>query len=231
MSDVHENIRSLIAAYAIGAVPEDEIPPIRAHILTCEECFNEAEDFARGVAVLSELVEPVPLPKGFEARVMQQVHGRDAAPLRRRLSWAKLRTPLLAGAAVLLGALVVVTGISFYGSLERQRQYQEIVAALVRDGDSFSLRGAGGAEAVVADTAEGSVLAAVDLGEAPQDRDYQLWLIKDGVPTPADTFDVGGTVVIVESQHDISGFDGAAVTVEPEGGSDAPTTEPVLTSS
>jgi len=231
MSDAHDHVRSLIAAYAIGAVPEDEIPSIRAHILACEECFDEAESFARDTAVLLELVEPVALPKGFEDRVMQQVRGADRVAARKRWSWASVRGPLLAGGVAVVAALLVMTGVSFYESLERQRQYQQIVAALIRDADSFSLKGAGGAEAVVADTSEGSLLAAVDLGEAPEDRDYQLWLMKDGVPTPADTFDVSGSVVIVESEHDLSGFDGAAVTVEPEGGSEAPTTEPVLATS
>lgn len=84
---------------------------------------------------------------------------------------------------------------------------------------------------MVASTSDGSVLVAVDLGEAPENRDYQLWLMKEGTPTPGDTFDVSGSVVIVESKHDLSEFDGAAVTVEPEGGSEAPTTEPVLSSS
>lgn len=231
MSEVHENISSLIAAYAMGAVPEDEIPPIRAHILTCERCFRDAESFARDAAALSELVEPVALPKGFEDRVLARVRSADAAPVRKRWSWARVRGPLLAGAAALVAAIVVIAGISFYETVESQRQYQQIVAALVRDDDSFSLKGAGGAQAVVASTSEGSLLAAVDLGEAPEDRDYQLWLMKDGVPTPADTFDVSGTVVVVESEQDLSGFDGAAVTVEPEGGSKSPTTDPVLTSS
>jgi len=231
MSEVHENISSLIAAYAMGAVPEDEIPAIRAHILTCEKCFNDAEDLARSAGVLSEAVEPVALSEGFEERVMQQIGAAEPAAAPKRWSWARLRVPLLAGAAAVVSALLVMTGISFNESLQRERQYQEIVAAMIRDGDSFSLKGAGGAEAVVAETAHGSVLAAVDLGGAPEHHDYQLWLLKDGEPIPADTFDVSGSVVIVESEHDLTGFDGAAVTVEPEGGSEAPTTEPVLITS
>jgi hypothetical protein len=98
-------------------------------------------------------------------------------------------------------------------------------------GDRFALVGAGGAEGLVAGTSGGSVLVAVDLGEAPADHDYQLWLMKDGEPVPAETFDVSNGLVLVESRHSLDGFDGAAITVEPEGGSQAPTTEPVLVSS
>ena len=232
MSEVHDNIQTLIAAYSLGAVPEEEIAPIRAHILTCEQCFAEAESFALEAAMLSEAVEPVALPAGFEERVMRQVTSPQRARNRRTFpSWARLRSPLLAGTAAVLAVLLVITGLSFFDSLERRREYEQTVAALVQGQDTFSLEGAGGARAVVASTSEGSVFVAVDLGEAPQDRDYQLWLMKEGVPTPADTFDVSGSVVIVESDQELSEFDGAAVTVEPEGGSKAPTTEPVLASS
>jgi len=231
VSDVHENIHSLIAAYTIGAVPEDEIPSIRAHILTCDECFADAERFALDTALFSEVVEPVALSKGFEDRVVAEaLQGREVTQ-RRRLAWPRFHISVLAGATAVLTALLLVLGVSFVQSLDRQRQYQETVAALVHDRDAFTMRGAGGAEAVVASTSEGSVLVAVDLGEAPAGRDYQLWLMDEGVPTPGDTFDSTGSVVIVESTHDLSEFDGAAVTVEPEGGSEAPTTDPVLASS
>lgn len=139
MSDIHENIHSLIAAYAIGAVPEDEIPSIRAHILTCEECFDDAESFARGAAVLTEVVQPVALPKGFEERVLQEVRGATQARKRRFPEWRRVRVPLLGGVVAVLAALLVVVGVSFVESLESQRRYQETVAALVHDGDAFSM--------------------------------------------------------------------------------------------
>jgi anti-sigma-K factor RskA len=120
--------------------------------------------------------------------------------------------------------------VSYLGSVARQRQYQDTVAALVHDARALKLTGPGGAEAVLASTSEGSVFVAVDLGEAPAGRDYQLWLMKDGEPVPADTFDVSGSMVIVESSRHLTGYDGAAVTVEPAGGSRQPTTEPVLSS-
>lgn len=231
MSDVHETISSLIAAYAIGAVPEDEIASIRAHILTCEECFADAERLSRDAAVLSETVVAVPLPQGFEDRVLQEALGDRKDRERHLPRGRRIRVPVLSGAAAVLATLLVIAGVSFVQSLERQRLYQETVAALMHDRVAFAMEGAGRAEAVVASTSDGSVLVAVDLGEAPENRDYQLWLMKDGVPTPGDTFDVSDSVVIIESQYDLHGFDGAAVTVEPEGGSETPTTEPVLVSS
>jgi anti-sigma-K factor RskA len=232
MSDVHDNISSLIAAYAIGAVPEDEIPAIRAHIMSCDDCFSEAESYATSLAVLAELVEPVPLSKGFEDRVLGEIHASAATPpsRARRRTGARPRTWLVAGAATAVAALLVVAVISLVQVVTLQQQYREVVAALVHDSDAFTLQGPGGAEGAIASTPDGSVLVALDLGAAPSGKDYQLWLMRDGEPTPADTFDADAGVVIVESTRSLEGFEGAAVTVEPEGGSEQPTTDPVLSS-
>jgi anti-sigma-K factor RskA len=232
MSEVHDNISSLIAAYAIGAVPEDEIPAIRAHIISCEECFAEAESYATSLAALADLVEPVPLPKGFEDRVLSSIRqdtaGQGAAAPRR--SARRRRAWLVPGLAAAVAGLVAVAVISFVRVSTVQDQYREVVAALVNDSNTLTLHGPGGAEGAIASTANGSVLVALDLGEAPAAHDYQLWLMRDGTPVPADTFDAHDSIVIVESDERLDGFDGAAVTVEPDGGSEQPTTDPVLSS-
>lgn len=228
MSNVHEEIRSLMAAYALGAIPEEEVPSIRAHILSCEECFAEAESYADTLASLSMAVDDVPLPEGFADRVLEQMRGTTSTPasIRKRFRWS----PAVAFAGAALSLLLVATSIALVDAIDDRDRYQDVLAAMVHDRDAIELSGAGGAEGVISQTDNGAVLVAVNLGEAPPDRDYQLWLMKDGVPTPAETFDVNDGVVIVESSQDLEGYDGAAVTVEPEGGSEQPTTEPVITS-
>lgn len=231
MTDAHEEIQSLIAAYAMGAVPEDEVPAIRAHILSCEICFAEAESYTDVLSMLAASVPSVPLPAGFAERVAAAARGESpeaapgtSVPSRRRWTWRSVMP-----AAALLSVLSLIgTSVALVRSADREREYMSAVASLVRDPDAFTLEGPGGAEARLASTGEGLVLVAVDLGEAPAARDYQLWLIKDGVPTPGVTFDAGGSVVLVEAAQDLEGYEGAAITVEPEGGSRRPTTDPVL---
>src|SRR5688572_15658775 len=75
MTDAHEEVQSLIAAYAMGAVPEDEIPAIRAHILSCEICFAEAESYTDVLSALATSVPPVPLPAGLAERVVAEARG------------------------------------------------------------------------------------------------------------------------------------------------------------
>lgn len=230
MNEIHDRIESLIAAYAMGAVPEEEVPAIRAHILSCEACFAEAESYTEALEALATSIAPVPLPHGFAERVVSAARGdsvEQAGRVGAARRWWRALAPVVAVAATisLLG-----TTIALVRSTERQRDYERIVAALVRDPDALSLRGPGGAEATLASSDGGLVLVAVDLGEAPRGRDYQLWLMKDGVPAPSVTFDVSGSVVVVESEDDLQGYEGAAITVEPDGGSRQPTTDPVLSS-
>ena len=226
MSNVHDEIQTLMAAYALGAVPEEEIPAIRAHILSCEECFAEAESYSETLAALSMAATEAPLPEGFADRVLQQATGDSAssAPVRKRFRWSPGIT--LAGAA--LSLLLVATGVALFDAIEDRDRYEQVIASIVQDPRAIELNGAGGAEGVISQTAEGAVLVAINLGDAPPGRDYQLWLMKDGVPTAAETFDNTDGVIIVESTHDLQDYDGAAVTVEPEGGSQEPTTEPVI---
>lgn len=232
MNKIHDRIQSLIAAYAMGAVPEDEVPAIRSHILSCEACFAEAESYTEALAVLAVSVDPVDLPRGFAGRVLQAARG-DAttpAPRPKAASRGRLWRVLVPGVAVLAVISLLGTTAALVRSIDRQRQYEAVVASLVSDPEALSLEGPGGAEAVLASSDDGLVLVAVDLGEAPRGRDYQLWLMKDGLPTPGVTFDVDDSVAVVESIGDLASYDGAAITVEPDGGSSQPTTEPVLSS-
>ena len=234
MSDIHEDISSVLAAYVMSAVPEEEVPAIRAHILSCEKCFEEAERYTAALAVLPEAIESEPLPAGFADRVMAEAaseeSGRERATEPRRRRFPSLRWVLVGAGATALVVALVVMAASLVSTNSQLEEYERAVAAVAHDPDARTLEGAGGAEGVLATTDDGSVLVVADLGEAPSNRDYQLWLIEDGVPVPAETFDVEGSVVVVDSAHSFDEDDQAAVTVEPEGGSQEPSTDPVLSS-
>lgn len=229
MTDVHQEIRSLLAAYVMDAVPSDEVPAIRAHILSCEECFQEADGYAESLVALAGSAAPVSLPPGFADRVVRAAVGDpEPRPATVRPPW--FRRVAFGAAAGLAAVALIVTSMTLMDSVRRERSYERIVAALVRSDEAFRLGGPGGAAAIVAPSQDGTTLVAMNLGEAPDGSDYQLWLMKDGVPTPSETFDVSDQIVIVDSDLSLESFDGAAITVEPDGGSDQPTTEPVLSS-
>ncbi|WP_425359134.1 anti-sigma factor [Actinoalloteichus spitiensis] len=85
---------------------------------------------------------------------------------------------------------------------------------------------AGTATAVVFREADRAVLLVAGMPDAPADHGYQLWLIEGEDVRPAGMLDDReGAVVMVDG---LDGADGIGVTVEPTGGSDQPTTDPVM---
>ncbi|MBW3595512.1 MAG: anti-sigma factor, partial [Actinobacteria bacterium] len=86
----------------------------------------------------------------------------------------------------------------------------------------------------------GSRFAIAGVDEAPEGKTYQLWLMR-GPACPsvepaecelvsAGTFDAEDGVALVELERSAGDWEDAAVTVEPEEGSDVPTTDPFVDS-
>jgi anti-sigma-K factor RskA len=80
-----------------------------------------------------------------------------------------------------------------------------------------------GAKAVVYwNAAEGRVyLNSAKMNELPDDKQYQLWALKDGKPIDAGVFDPKDGAI--QPMYEIESADAFAVTLEPIGGSAAPT--------
>jgi anti-sigma-K factor RskA len=228
----HEEFKALLAPYLLGAVPSDEVPVIRAHILSCEECLSEADGYSTVTASLALAADPVPLPIGFTDRVMGRVAetkpALDSRPARRRWRWGWAQA--IAGASLVATAVMAFALINLNDDLSSNR---DALSALVHSDEGFALQGQGAVGRVVP-TTDGSLLVVAGLPDAPNDHIYQLWLLDkvcaDCAPVSAGTFDVSDGISIVETDRSLEGFDGAAVTTEPEGGSVAPTTDPVISS-
>lgn len=232
----HEEVKELIASYVLDAVPAEEVPWIRAHILSCDECMAEADNYAEVVADLGLAADPVPLPKGFEDRVMAlatQEGPATEAPvvqLPKRTRW--IGTALGTAAAVVIAFLTFSlfdTRSELNDERTRSQELQQAVTSILHSSDEgMELRGDGAVARMIPSNG-GSVLALTGLREAPANHDYQLWLIRDGEPVSAGVFDISDGVALIESDHSLEGFEAAAITIEPDGGSPGPTTDPVMT--
>ena len=234
----HDELKSLIAPYVLGAVTRDEEREVRSHILGCEECMREAESFSGAANALSLAVDEAPVPAGFADAVVARVHrerpATRGAPVVFKwwLSWK-----LVAGVASVSMLAVIVLASALLATRAQVRRYESAVPPLVH-GEGMRLAGAGGAVARMVPTADGATLFATGLDEAPERHTYQLWLMEcddPGVfetcdPTSAGTFDVSGGIAVLQTGESLEGYDRAAVTVEPDGGSEGPTTLPVIDS-
>ncbi|NCT92772.1 anti-sigma factor, partial [Cellulomonas sp. APG4] len=102
----------------------------------------------------------------------------------------------------------------------------EVVARLLTDPATTVVRDdvTGGGSAVALLGSAQAALLVEDLPEPAAGTVYQLWAMRDGTPVPAGLLDDGQRLVA----EDYRPGDGLALSLEPDGGSAQPTTEPVV---
>ncbi len=235
----HDELKTLIAPYVLGAVSTEEERTVRSHIMSCEECMREAESFSGAASALALAVEEAPVPAGFADAIVAKVQSERPAVAQApaRADWFFRWRKVFAGVAAASVVGMIVLASAFVAQRQQVQQYASAVPPLVH-GDGMRLAGTGGAVARMVPTADGATLFATGLDEAPDRHTYQLWLmeceepevIETCTPTSAGTFDVSGGIAVLETGASLEGYDRAAVTVEPDGGSEGPTTLPVIDS-
>ena len=219
----NETIHDLTAAYALDALDADEARGYEAHLSACARCREELatlQEAASGLAYAAEAPAP---PAGLRDRILEQARSEPGVvvPLRRRPA-----VPYALGAVAAAAASVAI-GLGIWGaSLADRLDRERAVSAVLADPDarSLPLKGAKG-RLVVTEDGRAALVAA--LPSAPAGRTYEIWVIRQGDPLPAGLFEIGGDAVALT--RPVPGGATVAVTVEPDGGVDAPTSRPLLT--
>jgi anti-sigma-K factor RskA len=226
----HQEYRELIPSYVLNAASPEEMQEIGRHIVSCEQCMEEAESYSAAASALTLLVDPVPVPEGFPERVGAAARGdarTETAPAtarrRPRERWGRL-VPVLVLA--LVAAATVVLVVDARREAARHARVEELLA-LER---GMAMRGLGDARARVVPHRDGFTFVASGLDAPPEGRTYQLWVIDGDHPESAGVFGVEDGEALVTDDASLRGVDAAAVTLEPEGGSDSPTGSPVISS-
>jgi anti-sigma-K factor RskA len=229
----HEEIKGLLAAYALGSVSADERREIERHVPDCDGCRAELADYEAVTGSLAMTVAASEPPVGFTEKVMTAAVGDRAVETidRSRAARRWNRWGLLAGAALI--AVVVVVGATILDA-RRDTEMHEDVVALLAQNEGIALRG----EEDVIGRVAGTSFAIAGIDAAPEGKTYQLWLMRgDGCPSddPAEcelvsagTFDPEDGVALVELNQPAGEWQDAAVTVEDDEGAEFPTTEPFI---
>lgn len=149
------------------------------------------------------------------------------AERRARARWRPMQLlgAVAAGAALLVGGIAVGSQL---GGASEQEALGAVVAAPDAQRSEVELEGGATATAIWSAQLGQSVLLFDGLEPAPHGHAYQAWYIDAAGPHSAGVFQTGGgsSAVLLEGHMDAGVAVG--VTVEPEGGSEAPTTEPFL---
>lgn len=216
----HEDLRSLLGAYALDALSPLEHRRVQRHLEACPDCARETRLLVESAAELAILVGDEEMPSDLIDRVMA------AIPASRRAGRPRMRMLVAAAVAAVLAVLGSV-GTGYIRERSRSAEFARVVAGADREVRFQPVAGFTGRGALY--LADGK--AAVVLEKMPPagpSRSYQLWSLRGGVPSSMTVIGGRGRIVVVVPWRNAG--DAFAVTVEPEGGSERPTTSPALLS-
>ena len=166
---------------------------------------------------------PAPPPE-LRERILDEarIERGNVVPFRgRRLTYA---LGAAAAAAACVAAAIGLWAASLSGELERERSVVEILA----DPQSRSLAMEGGEGRLVVTGTGDAALVVAGVAAAPEGMTYEIWVIEDDRPLRAGLFDGSGSREVVRLTRPVPPGAQVAVTIEREGGVDAPTSEPVM---
>lgn len=232
------NNHTLAAAYALNALPGEDERAFEAHLAVCDACQTEVADFRETAAALTSAVAE-PAPPALRDRVLAEIDvTRQEAPLlpppRLEPRTTRLRSVAMSVAAA---ALIVIVGLTTVvarldARIERlEARSTEVYSVLAADDATHvTISGEGGQiELIASPTQNRALLIGRDLPVIADDQILELWLIEDRTPRPAGLFRPsrsGRTVELLE--FDPGDAQVLAVTIEPEGGSLQPTSDPII---
>lgn len=223
------DLHHLAAAYALDALDGEERREFEAHYPTCSICSAEVTDYRATAGRLAEGVSAQP-PEDLKARVLGEVgRTRQVSAMANagtvRGAGESGRPRVLLAAAALLAA--VVGGVLVGLALGPDSDVADLVAA--PDAVVTTLHGTGGQMQVVwSDERDQVALLGSGLADPGADKAYALWFLTGDGVTPAGLFTpADGEVHEVLAIEDIEAT-GWGVTIEPDTGSDQPTTDVIL---
>jgi anti-sigma-K factor RskA len=237
-----DELRDQYELYALGALDPEESAELDAHLRREGDPCVAGVFRARQMMTSLALMTPESHPP---ARLRKRVVGLVVEPKR---TW--FRAPEWIGATI---ALAIIAGWLANSRRDQARALAELRLAAQRNNtelarltEAFALMNDPAAKQVVfgegapkpprgrvfVNPNRGVLLLASNLPPAPAGKIYEMWIIpKGGAPLPAGLFqsEPDGTAMYVrKGPVDIASTAVIAVTLEPEAGSQAPTTQPLI---
>jgi anti-sigma factor RsiW len=219
-ADLHD----LTAAYALDALDPEDARAYEAHLARCARCRDELASLSDAAGALAYATEaPLPPPE-LRARILQQAQRERANVVPLRSRWV---APLAAAAAVAACAAIAlgIWAASLHGKLDRQQR----LAAVLGDPAAQRTALADDRGTLVVSANGDAALVIRRLGSAPAGKTYEAWVATGGTPQPAGTFDGGPKDSTLLLGRHVPRGGTVMITIEKDGGSNAPTQKPFLT--
>lgn len=225
------DLHTLSGAYALNALSPDEAEQFKRHLETCDACRQEVAELREAAAKMgaSEALAP---PQHLRTRVLTAAdRTAQLPPLVTTLEQGrKKRAARFLGAVA--AALVIAVGAIGVSQLQEDEPQSLLATEVVQvfeapDANTATMETANGGRISVA-TSPSLNKMAVDTDELPpleEGQVYQLWAIHDGEVASAGLLeqpDAGAAMDMPAPETEV------AITIEPAGGSELPTSEPIM---
>lgn len=255
----HPELKAMAAGYTLGSLEADELEIFGRHLGQCAECEAEVRSLTAAVEVLARSVPQQAPPPDLRERILSSARAATAEPENLtsppRHPWANRRVwlPAAASLVIALGAGIYGSHLHVETRLaalsERADLSEREIAAARRaaidvrsalevitapDVTRIDLQGEGQAENATArvlwSRERGMVFAGADIPTPPAGTAHHVWLLTDRETVHAGILPHPGPgVAIFSTPRDIPLPVGAAVTIEPAGGTPAgPSRPPIL---
>jgi hypothetical protein len=252
IDDAHDAMLDDVAVYALGAMAPADAKRVREHLATCADCRAEYAALRPAADAVAYSAEACASGQNgphasalLKPRIMREVRASIAPAVAERARPAFVWPAYLVAAACIAIALIsTIANISVGGQLKTAQteleasRLAESQSARVLDADRTTIADLTSADAKRYPVPNGAVvarggkiyLAMHDMPTPPKGKVYQAWTLPKGSKTmaPSVTFvpDPHGVAVFALPQ-DARATAAVAISVEPDGGSKAPTTKPV----
>ncbi len=233
------HVKELLPGYALGCLDADERQTVEEHLAACLECQRELRSYQETAGLLAFSVAQVTPSREVKEKLMARVRrsSRREFVSVRRSGWKDAFRQVLINFAPAWAIaslfLVLILGASNFILWGQVRQLRADLATPLR---VVALTGtdespaASGVIVISRDGVHGTIV--VDhLITLDEERQYQLWLIEDGERVSGAVFSVGEdgyASAYIKSPKPLIDYDSFGVTIEPAGGSPAPTGVKVL---
>ena len=249
INDQCADIQPQLAAYALGEVDADTA--ILDHLAACPACQQALRAYVQVARLLPYDTPEVTPPPELRERILAAVANtspgprssatqppatRPGVPARRRLPalWPALAFAIVACLMLLGWNLALQRQLAAQSAqLAASRESWQTMIALLNDPEVRWYAVAGDvATGHVWTTLHGNVacLVAQHLPPLGPDQVYQVWLIHGDERTSGGIFQArdGNGWIIIRADEPLANYDAIGVTIEPQGGSPAPTGQRVL---
>jgi anti-sigma-K factor RskA len=248
-----EEMMESVALYALGVLPRQEAALVESFIMHDDGARREYLDLRAAADALAYSAEE-PVDSATSSRMKERLMARVRSDVPAALSSPRLRaaypawiwgTGLAAAASIVFAVFTIAQDLTHQGQLAvAERRIKTLQGRLVQNErstarDRQTLADLLAPDAKRYDVANGSVIVRGDrlyfalstLPALPKGHVYQAWTAAKGSTkmAPGPTFVPNqGSVTVVPLPVDARGDGAVAVSVEPDGGSKAPTTTPTF---